>query len=76
MRRGVYWIVLMLLTLPVCAAKKKAAIPGVSVTNLTVENLKRPLGIDTAEPRFSWQITSDRQDVRQTAYQIIVNTSV
>lgn len=72
MRRGVYWIVLMLLTLPVCAAKKKAAIPGVSVTNLTVENLKRPLGIDTAEPRFSWQITSDRQDVRQTAYQIVV----
>ena len=72
MRRGVYWIVLMLLTLPVCAAKKKAVMPDVSVTNLTVENLKRPLGIDTAEPRFSWQITSDRQDVRQTAYQIIV----
>ena len=72
MRRGVYWIVLMLLALPVCAAKKKAAISGVSVTNLTVENLKRPLGIDTAEPRFSWQITSERQDVRQTAYQIIV----
>ncbi len=72
MRRGVYWIVLMLLTLPVCAAKKKAAIPGVSVTNLTVENLKRPLGIDTAEPRFSWQITSNQQDVCQTAYQIIV----
>ena len=72
MRRGVYWIVLMLLTLPVCAAKKKVAIPGVSVTNLTVENLKRPLSIDTAEPRFSWQITSNQQDVRQTAYQIIV----
>ena len=62
----------MLLALPVCAAKKKVAMPGVSVTNLTVENLKRPLGIDTAEPRFSWQITSDQQDVRQTAYQIIV----
>ncbi len=72
MRRGVYWIALMLLALPVCAAKKKVAMPGVSVTNLTVENLKQPLGIDTAEPRFSWQITSDRQDVRQTAYQIIV----
>ena len=72
MRRGVCWIVLMLLALPVCAAKKKTAISGVSVTNLTVENLKRPLGIDTAEPRFSWQITSERQDARQTAYQIIV----
>ena len=72
MRRCVYWIALMLLALPVGAAKKKVAMPGVSVTNLTVENLKRPLGIDTAEPRFSWQITSDQQDVRQTAYQIVV----
>ena len=72
MRRSVYWIAMMLMALPVCAAKKKVAVPGVSVTNLTVENLKRPLGIDTAEPRFSWQITSDQQDVRQTAYQIVV----
>ncbi|SFO66485.1 family 78 glycoside hydrolase catalytic domain [Prevotella sp. tf2-5] len=72
MRRCIYGLLLMLLALPVGAAKKKVAMPGVSVTNLTVENLKRPLGIDTAEPRFSWQITSDQQDVRQTAYQIVV----
>ena len=72
MRRYIYGLLLMLLALPVGAAKKKVAMPGVSVTNLTVENLKRPLGIDIAEPRFSWQITSDQQDVRQTAYQIVV----
>ncbi|MBR3078211.1 MAG: family 78 glycoside hydrolase catalytic domain [Prevotella sp.] len=46
---------------------------AVEVTNLRVENLSRPLGIDTAKPRFSWQIMSNQQDVRQTAYQIVVS---
>ena len=57
----------------VSAAKKKAARPDVSVGNLRVENLDKPIGIDTAEPCFSWQITSNQQNVRQTAYQIIVS---
>ena len=66
-------ILLALLPLTVSAAKKKVVKPDVSVVNLRVENLKKPIGIDTAEPRFSWQITSDKQNVRQTAYQIIVS---
>ena len=45
----------------------------VNVDNLRVENLSNPLGIDTAQPRFSWMTTSDEKDVRQTAYQIIVS---
>ena len=44
----------------------------VEVERLRVENLQQPLGIDTPVPRFSWLITSDKKDVRQTAYQIIV----
>jgi len=44
----------------------------VAVTHTTVENLTNPLGIDTAAPHFSWQITSDKKDVRQTAYQLVV----
>ena len=65
-------ILLALLSLTASAAKKKVVKPDVSVGNLRVENLDQPLGIDTAEPRFSWQITSDKKDVRQTAYQIVV----
>ena len=65
-------ILLTLLSLTASAAKKKVVKPDVSVGNLRVENLDQPLGIDTAEPRFSWQITSDKKDVRQTAYQIVV----
>ena len=66
-------ILLAMLPLSASAAKKKVVKPDVSVGNLCVENLDNPLGIDTAEPRFSWQIASDKQNVRQTAYQIIVN---
>ena len=66
-------ILLALLSLTASAAKKKVVKPDVSVGNLRVENLDQPLGIDTAKPRFSWQIVSDKQDVRQTAYQIVVS---
>ena len=62
-------LILLLALLPLCAMAKT----GVTVTNLRVENLQAPLGIDTSEPRFSWQIASDKQDMRQTAYQIVVS---
>lgn len=65
-------ILLAILSLTASAAKKKVVRPDVNVGNLRVENLVQPLGIDTDTPRFSWQILSDKQDVRQTAYQIIV----
>ncbi len=50
-----------------------AVIAKVTLSQLRVENLTQPLGIDTAEPRFSWQISSDKKEVRQTAYQLIVS---
>jgi len=44
---------------------------------LRVENLKceykhNPIGIDVLNPRFFWTLSSDRQNVMQTAYQIQV----
>lgn len=67
-------ILSVLLPLTALAAKKKDVKPDVSVSWLRVENLEKPMGIDTDQPRFSWNILSDKQDVRQTAYQIIVTT--
>ncbi|MBQ2208540.1 MAG: hypothetical protein II404_01070, partial [Prevotella sp.] len=67
-------ILLAMLSLTVSAKKKKEVKPAVSISWLRVENLQNPQGIDTAEPRFSWTILSDKQDVRQTAYQIVVST--
>lgn len=45
-----------------------------AVTDLTVEYVETPLGIDTEMPRFGWQIayTEDVRDVVQTAYRIEV----
>ena len=45
---------------------------AVEVTGLTTEGMVNPLGIDATTPRFSWKISSDRKDVMQTAYEILV----
>ena len=46
----------------------------VGVDCLRVENLTEPLGIATLQPHFSWQLTSDKRDVVQTGYHIIVSS--
>jgi alpha-L-rhamnosidase len=51
-----------------CAAQIK-------VQNLQTENLHDPISIDATTPRFSWQITSDKHNVMQTAYEIKVGSS-
>ena len=47
----------------------------INVQNLRCEMLINPLGIDTKQPRFSWQIISNQRNVQQTAYQILVASS-
>lgn len=42
------------------------------VVKLRTEGLESPLGLDTAVPRFSWQTISDKKDVSQTSYRILV----
>lgn len=44
----------------------------ISVNNLQCEMLNNPEGIDVLQPRLSWQIDANVNDVKQTAYQIIV----
>ena len=48
----------------------------ITVTNLQCEMLNNPEGIDVVQPRLSWQIKSDVNDVKQTAYQIIVASTL
>lgn len=48
----------------------------ISVTNLQCEMLTNPEGIDVLKPRLSWQIKSDVNDVKQTAYQIMVASTL
>ena len=46
-----------------------------SVQNLRLENLTNPIGLDVMQPRFGWQLATDRRNVLQTAYEIRVATS-
>src|SRR4051812_46705068 len=41
---------------------------------LQVDNLDKPLGIDDATPRFSWQLKDAAQGAKQTAYRVVVAT--
>jgi hypothetical protein len=43
------------------------------VGSLTCEFVKNPLGIDEKLPRLSWLIESNRNDVSQTAYELLVS---
>ena len=67
------------------AMKKKMLLPAllllcmltsfaqVKIENLLTENLINPIGLDVQQPRFSWQLLSDKRNVSQTAYEINVS---
>lgn len=44
----------------------------VKLQNVLVENRSNPVGLDTKQPRFSWQLVSDKKNVMQSAYEIKV----
>ena len=46
-----------------------------AVKNLLIENSHNPVGVDATIPRFSWQLVSNKRNVLQTAYEILVFTS-
>jgi alpha-L-rhamnosidase len=55
-----------------------AALPAAAATRVTTvrtEYLSNPIGIDAANPRFSWVLESSVRGDLQTAYQILVSSS-
>lgn len=48
---------------------------SIKVTHLKTEQMSNPLGIDTNTPRLSWIINSEKKNVKQVAYQILVASS-
>jgi alpha-L-rhamnosidase len=48
---------------------------AVKVTGLRTEYLTDPLGIDTVNPRLSWELESTDRAQRQTAYEIVVTSA-
>jgi alpha-L-rhamnosidase len=60
----------------IIALLTQQVIAQVQVQNTTCEMLTNPLGIDVLKPRFAWQLISKERNVMQTAYQVIVSSSV
>jgi len=48
---------------------------GITIHDLRCEYSTNPLGIETSEPRLSWQLESNQRGQRQTAYQLLVASS-
>ena len=44
----------------------------VQLRALRCEDQTNPLGLDSRQPKLSWQLASERRGVWQTAYQIVV----
>ncbi len=44
-----------------------------NLDKLRIEYQKNPIGIDCSNPKFSWQIISEKKNIMQTAYRIVVN---
>ena len=45
----------------------------ITIAEITVEHMRKPLGIDCAAPRFGWKLVSDGHDIRQTAYRLVIS---
>jgi len=44
------------------------------IINLKCEHLENPIGIDESEPRFTWQLKSEKPGSFQNAYQLVLGT--
>lgn len=56
----------------VAARAEEKPIVGLNPTNLRIENLMNPLGLDEKSPRLSWNVESGERGQKQTAYRILV----
>ena len=50
----------------------KCAFAQLKVTKLFCENRVNPIGLDAMQPRFSWQLATNKRNVMQSAYEIKV----
>jgi alpha-L-rhamnosidase len=64
-------IVLLFAFIGACLPAGEAS-AQVKLQNVLIENRSNPMGLDTRQPRFSWQLVSDKKNVMQSAYEIKV----
>jgi len=72
--RGQIILVLIPLLLTNCAKDQQDCI--LKITRPACERLNNPIGIETPQPRFSWQLQTSCPNQQQTAYHIIVSSTI
>jgi alpha-L-rhamnosidase len=60
----------------ICLLQSQKLAAQVTLQNTTCEMLVNPMGIDVLQPRLSWEILSDKHDVKQKSYEILVASSI
>lgn len=65
-----FFIYLFVLTTGGCLQAQQEC--TLEVTHLSCERLHKPIGIDIAEPRLSWDLNSSCSNQKQSAYRVIV----
>ncbi len=71
----IYKIVFVLLFV-LAACKSPVVKEELSLSNLRCDLLENPIGIDSRTPELSWEINSQQRNIKQTAYQVLVASSV
>jgi len=69
-------LVLLLLITHISCESYTGASSAFHPVELICEYEHNPLGIDNENPRFSWKIVSQKKNQKQTAYEIIVSSSL
>ncbi len=58
-------------------AVKKSKSPGtIRVVDLRTERMVNPMSLDTSTPRIGWRIETDKRNVMQTTYHVIVSSTI
>ncbi len=73
MQKVILLLLLICFNMPYIYGKSKA---GISVVDLKCEYETNPIGIDALSPQLSWRIESDTRNTVQSAYQIMVASTV
>lgn len=69
MKRNRFFILLLLIPFT-------RILGAVTIEDIKCENQQNPLGIDKLQPSFNWKINGDKRGIFQTAYQIMVASSI
>jgi alpha-L-rhamnosidase len=72
---SIFLIMILFVSLLFPNSESVNASTNAAITNLIVENMENPIGIDKVQPRFSWKMVSDTRGAKQIAYEITLADS-